>query len=106
MLIQTPRFATPIAYQTGSAHPVQNQAVQKTPDRSMPPSLRFQSIAPGDHLEFAADGFLDRNDGPRLEYESRKHRAEFVNGQRVVTVHQHVPTPLPHSHHEEFDLEV
>src|SRR5258708_26163601 len=39
--------------------------------------------------EFAADGFLDRNDGMHLEYESGKHRTEFVNGHRIVTFHQH-----------------
>jgi hypothetical protein len=27
------------------------------------PSLVFQSITPGHHLEFAADRFLDRDDG-------------------------------------------
>ena len=41
--------------------------------RRWPPSLAFQSISPGNYFEFAADGFLDRNDGSRLEYESRKH---------------------------------
>src|SRR5258708_20711992 len=56
--------------------------------------------------EFAADGFLDRNDGMHLEYESGKHRTEFVNGHRVVTFHQHVPTPLADSDHEELDLEI
>jgi hypothetical protein len=37
-------------------------------------SFAFQSISPGNHLEFAADSFLNRNDGSRLEYEGRKHR--------------------------------
>src|SRR5205814_1817342 len=45
--------------------------------RGWPPSLAFQSISPGNDLEFAADGFLDRNDGSRLEYERRKHRTEL-----------------------------
>lgn len=34
------------------------------------PSLAFQTLSPGKYLEFSADGFLDRNDGSRLEYES------------------------------------
>src|SRR2546428_14182659 len=69
-------------------------------------SAAFQPVAPGNYLKFAADGFLDRNDGMHLEYESRKHRTEFVNGQRIVTLYQHVPAPLTDSHHEELDLEV
>src|ERR1700687_3762180 len=69
-------------------------------------SLVFQSISPGNYFEFAADGFLDRNDGMHLEYESRQHRAEFVNGHRIITFHQHMPTPLPDSYYEEFDLEI
>src|ERR1700730_18553050 len=71
-----------------------------------PLSLVFQSISPGNYLEFAADGFLDRNDGMHLEYESRKHRTEFVNGHRIVTFHQHMPTPFADSYYEEFDLEI
>ena len=50
------------------------------------PSRAFQAIAPGDHFEFAADGFLHRDDRPRLEDEGRKHRAELVNGHRVVAL--------------------
>src|SRR6185369_13622133 len=71
-----------------------------------PPSRALQSIPPGNDLELAADGFLDRNDGSRLEYEGGKHRTKFVNGQRIVAVHQHMPTPLANSHHEELDLEI
>jgi len=71
-----------------------------------PISLVFQSISPGNYLEFATDGFLDRNDGMHLEYESWKHRAEFVNGHRIITFHQHMPTPLADSYYEEFDLEI
>ena len=69
-------------------------------------SLTFQSIPPGNDLEFAADGFLDRNDGPRLEYESRKHRTKLVNGHRIVALYEHMPTPLADSYHEEVDLEI
>ena len=36
-------------------------------------SIAFQPIAPGHDLQFPADGFLDGNDGPRLEYERGKH---------------------------------
>ena len=38
-----------------------------------PLSLAFQSITPSHHLEFAADGFLHRDDRARLKYERRKH---------------------------------
>src|SRR5437867_13038448 len=69
-------------------------------------SAAFQPVAPGNYLEFAADGFLDRNDGMHLEYGSRKHRTEFVNSHRIVTFHQHMPTPLADSYYEEFDLEI
>src|ERR1043166_2901165 len=41
-----------------------------------------------------------------LEYESRKHRTEFVHGHRIITFHQHMPTPLADSYYEEFDLEI
>src|SRR5437870_1006311 len=74
--------------------------------RQSRPSLRFQSISPGNYLEFAADGFLDRNDRSRLEHESRKHRAKLVNGHRIVALYQHMPTPLADPYHEEFDLEI
>src|SRR6185295_14262280 len=71
-----------------------------------PPSLLFQSISPGNYLQFAADSFFDRNDGMHLEYESGKHRTEFVNGHRIVTFHQHMPIPLANSYYEEFNLEI
>src|SRR5438105_13961414 len=41
-----------------------------------------------------------------LEYESGQHRTEFVNGHRIVTFHQHMPTPLADSYYEEFNLEI
>ena len=71
-----------------------------------PPSLAFQSISPGNYLEFAADGFLDRNDGSYLEHESRKHRTKLVNGHEIVALEQHVAAPFANSYHEEFDLEI
>src|SRR6266581_3284295 len=69
-------------------------------------SVAFQSISPGNYLKFAADGFLDRNDGSRLEYKSRKHRTKLVNGHRIVAIYEHMPTPLADSYHEEVDLEI
>ncbi len=69
-------------------------------------SVSFQSISPGDDLEFAADGFFDRDDGVHLEHERREHRTEFVNGHRIVAFHQHVPAPLADSDHKEVDLEI
>src|SRR2546430_4154968 len=74
--------------------------------RRWPSSLAFQSISPSNYLEFAADCFLDRNDGSRLEYESRKHRTKLVNGHRIVALYQHMATPLADSYHEEFDREI
>src|SRR5204863_6566066 len=44
--------------------------------------------------------------GCTSKYESRKHRTEFVNGHRIVTFHQHMPTPFADSYYEEFDLEI
>src|SRR5947207_10210489 len=69
-------------------------------------SLPFESIAPGNRLEFDPDSVLDGNHGPRLEYKRRPGRANLVNGRRILAVHQHVPTPLAHSHHEQLDLEI
>jgi|SRR5271170_5625531 len=71
-----------------------------------PVLFAFESISPGDYLEFAADGFLDLNHRVHLENESRKHRTEFVNGHRIVAFHQHVPTPFADADHEELDLEI
>jgi hypothetical protein len=36
-------------------------------------SLALQAVTPRHHLQFAADGFLHRNDGARLEYERGQH---------------------------------
>src|SRR5207249_6730453 len=69
-------------------------------------SAAFQPVAPGYYLEFTAHRFLDRNDRMHLEYESRKHRTEFENSHRIVTFHQHMPTPLADSYYEEFDHEI
>src|SRR6478672_12321977 len=69
-------------------------------------SSAFQTVAPGNHLELAAHGLLDRDDRSHLEHERGKHRAELVDGHRIVALHQHVPTPLADSYDEEFDLEI
>src|SRR5689334_3688685 len=69
-------------------------------------SFPFQAIAPGDHLQFAADGFFDGDDRAHLEHERGEHRTEFVNGHQVIAFHQHVPAPLADPDHEEVDLEV
>src|SRR3990172_6975097 len=68
-------------------------------------SLAFQSIAPGNSFEFDPDSVLDGDHGSRLEFKCREGRACLVNRQRIVAVHQHVPTPLADSHYEELDLE-
>src|SRR6266576_1694375 len=69
-------------------------------------SLAFESIAPGNRFQFDPHSVLDGNHGSRLDFKSRIGRAELVNGQRIVAVHQHMPTPLAHSHDEHLDLEI
>src|SRR5881296_3816072 len=69
-------------------------------------SLAFESIAPGNRFEFDPDSLLDGNHGSCLEYKSRPGRAYLVNGRRIIAVHQHMPTPLAHAHHEQLDLEI
>ena len=51
-------------------------------------SAAFQPIAPGDGFEFDPDSVLDCNHGSCLHFKSRQGRAELVNGQRIVAVHQ------------------
>src|ERR1700692_4487684 len=69
-------------------------------------SLAFQAVAPGDYFEFAPNCVLDADHGVHLEYKCREHRAKFVNREWIVAVHQHMPTPLAHTHHEKLDLEI
>src|SRR6266568_3160259 len=69
-------------------------------------SLAFEAIAPGNRFEFDPDRILDGNHGSCLEFKSRPGRAYLVNGRRIVAVHQHMPTPLAHSHDEHLDLEI
>ena len=60
-------------------------------------SLAFQFVAPGDCFEFDPDCVHDRDDGAHLEFKLRERRAKLVNRQRIVAVHQHMPTPTrPH----------
>jgi hypothetical protein len=70
------------------------------------PSFLFESVAKANRFEFDPDGVLDWNDRACLEYESRKHRAELVNGRRIVAVKQHISTPVTHSYHERLNLEI
>src|SRR6266567_2793291 len=69
-------------------------------------SLAFEAIAPGNRFEFDPDSLLDGNHGSCLEYKSWPGRAYLVNGRRIVAVHQHMPAPLAHAHHEQLDLEI
>src|SRR5229473_6722231 len=69
-------------------------------------SLAFQSVAPGDCFEFDPDCVLDGDYGARLKFKCRERRAKLVNRQRIVAVHQHMPTPLAHTHYEQLDLEI
>src|SRR3954471_23672256 len=63
-------------------------------------------VAKANRFEFDPDGVLNWNDRACLEYESRKHRAELVNGRRIVAVQQHIPTPVPHPYDERLNFEV
>jgi hypothetical protein len=69
-------------------------------------SLAFQSVAPGDCFEFDPDCVLDGNYGARPEFKCGERRAKLVNRQRIVAVHQHMPTPLAHTHYKKLDLEI
>src|SRR5258708_1746232 len=69
-------------------------------------SLAFQSVAPGDCFEFDTDRVHDGDYGVRVKYECRERRAKLVNRQRIVALHQHMPTPLAHTHDEHLDLEL
>src|SRR5208283_5373392 len=69
-------------------------------------SVAVQSVAPGDYFEFAPDCVLDADYGVHLEYKCREHRAELVNREWVVPLHQHMPAPLAHTNYEKLDLEI
>jgi hypothetical protein len=68
--------------------------------------LRFSPSRKAIDSSSTAHGIVDRNDGPRFEHKSRKHRAELVNGRRIVTVQQHIPAPVAYADHEQLDLEI
>src|ERR1700726_2063120 len=69
-------------------------------------SVDFQTIAPGHDFKFAAPRVLDRNNRPRLEFESREHGTELVHGDRIVAIRQHVAAPVAYPDNEQLDLEV
>jgi hypothetical protein len=69
-------------------------------------SLALQRIAEGNRFEFDAHGIFNRNDGPGFEDKGGKHRAELVNGGRIIAVQQHVTAPVAHPNNEQFDLEI
>src|SRR6266571_1223961 len=69
-------------------------------------SFALQSVAPSHYFEFGADRVLDGNYGACLHFKCREHRAKLVNRQRIVAVHQQMPTPLAHTHYEELDLKI
>ena|SRR6476469_5027925 len=68
--------------------------------------IAFEFVTKCDGFEFDAHSIHHRNDGTHLEYEGRQHRAEFVNGQRVVTVEHHVTTPISNSNDKQLDLKI
>ena len=57
-------------------------------------SVNFQTIAPSHDFKFAANRVLDRNNRPRLEFESREHGTELVHGDRIVAIRQHIAAPV------------
>src|SRR4051812_31697839 len=68
-------------------------------------SLAFDTITKGNRFKLYPDRVHDGNNGSRLEFKSRQHRAELVNRQRIVAIQHHVPTPVTHSDNEQLDLE-
>jgi hypothetical protein len=46
----------------------------------------------GEKVKFDAHGVVDGNNGPRFEYKSRKHRAEFMNSRRTLSA---IPADVP-----------
>ena len=69
-------------------------------------SLAFQSVAPGHYFQLDPDCILYGDYGARLEFECGERRANLVNGQRIVALHLHIPTPIAHTHYEQLDLEI
>src|SRR5207244_6680135 len=61
---------------------------------------------PGDGFEFDPDGVLYGHHGARLKHKCRERRANLVDRQRIVAVHQHMSTPLAHTHYEHLNLEI
>src|SRR5690349_17847950 len=68
-------------------------------------SAALQPIAPLDDFELSAYGFLNRNHRMHLEDKRGKHRAELVDGYRIIAFHQHVPAPFAHADYEELNFE-
>src|SRR5260221_14336568 len=66
----------------------------------------FQPVAPGNGFKFHPDSVHNGNYWPCFEYKSRECRAELVNGQRIIAVRQHIPSPIAYPHHEQLDLEI
>src|SRR5580704_8794268 len=63
-------------------------------------------VAPGHDFEFGLDGVHDWNHRPRLHGKGGEHRAELVNRQGIVALHQQMPAPIAYPHHEELDFEI
>jgi hypothetical protein len=69
-------------------------------------SLCRDFVAPGHDFELGPDGVHDGNHRACLHGKRGEHRAELVNRQRIVAVHQQMPAPISYPHHEELDLEI
>ena len=68
--------------------------------------MALEGISKCDGFQLDPDGIHDRNHGPRFEHKSGQHRAEFVHGQRIVAIQQHISAPVAHSNDEHLDLEI
>src|SRR4029078_12505348 len=65
-----------------------------------------EPVAPCHHFKLYPDGVHDRHNRPRLEHERRQHRAELVNGQRIIAIDHHIAAPIADPNHEHLDLEI
>src|SRR6266576_4713946 len=68
--------------------------------------LALYSIMKGNRFKLHPDSVHDGNHWSCFEYKRRESRTELVNGQRIIAVHQHIPTPIAYPHHEQLDLEI
>src|SRR5436190_16563500 len=69
-------------------------------------SLWLEAITKRHSFQFDSDSVRNGDHGARLEYKCRQHRAELVNGRRLIAIQHHVPAPVTDPNHEQLDLEI